>query len=235
MMKKFIYALGVLALVGLSSCNDDDALPNVVPQDRGTVTDNLGNVYEWVRIGDQLWTTTNALNGTPMTEVEYYNNYKYVYVVGESELEYVEEEYIPEFGNLMSYDDAVGSAPEGWRLPSDEDWQRLERTLGMSGTDRKGWRGDGVAYKLQETTSGCQLGLLLGGSCIFQANLGYDEQKLQFVNEYGYFWTSTIEPAYDSEHTQVYYRKIAANVGKVGRECMRSEALLAVRWVKDAE
>ncbi len=35
------------------------------------------------------------------------------------------------YGNLLSYDDAVASTPEGWRLPTDEDWQKLEQALGM--------------------------------------------------------------------------------------------------------
>lgn len=53
-MKKFIYAFLTLASLAFVSCgDDDDSLPNIVPQDRGTVTDNEGNVYDWVRIGDR--------------------------------------------------------------------------------------------------------------------------------------------------------------------------------------
>ncbi len=233
-MKKIIYTFLTLASLAFVSCSDDDSLPNIVPADRGTVTDNNGNVYDWVRIGNQMWTITNALNGTAFTEKEYYDNYDWNPVVSESQLEYVVTEYIPTFGNLMSYEDAVASAPEGWRLPSDEDWQKLERTLGMNNTDSRGWRGNGVAYKMQEKNSGCELGLLIGGSCAYLQNLGTVQQTLKWVNEYGYYWTSTIEPDYD-DFTMVYYRKIAAGDGRVSRECMRSECLLSVRWVRDVE
>lgn len=234
-MKKFIYAFLTLASLAFVSCgDDDDSLPNIVPQDRGTVTDNEGNVYGWVRIGDQMWTTSNALNGTPMTEREYFDNWDWNNVIPSSRLKYVEEEYIPTFGNLMNYDDAVASAPEGWRLPTDEDWQKLERTLGMSNTASKGWRGNGVAYKMQEKDSGCELGLLIGGSCALLQHLGMMSQELAWVNEYGYYWTSTIDPGYD-DFTMVYYRKITAGDGRVVRECMRSECMLSVRWVKDVK
>lgn len=32
-----------------------------------------------------------------------------------------------------------------------------------------------------------------------------------------------------------YYRRITVNNGKVGRECMRADSYLSVRWVKDVE
>lgn len=234
-MKKLIWFFLTLAQLALVSCDNDNSLPDIVPEERGTVTDNEGNVYEWVRIGDQLWTTTNALNGTPMTEKEYFDNWDWENVIPSSRLSYVEEEYIPMFGNLMNFDDAVASAPEGWRLPSDEDWQKLECTLGMKNTASKGWRGDGVAYKMQEKESGCGLGLLIGGSCALLQSLGSFKQKLDFVNEYGYYWTSTVSPDYDEDFTMCYYRKITVGNSRVVRECMRSECMLSVRWVKDAE
>lgn len=234
-MNKYIYALIATTAITLCACSDDDKLPDVKPADRGTVTDNQGNVYDWVRIGDQMWTTSNAKNGSALSEAEYYNNFGWKYVLGEDQVEEYENDYMPAYGNLMTYDDAMESAPEGWRLPSDEDWQKLERTLGMSNPDRKGFRGEGVAYAMQAEDSGCELGLKLGGCVVPVKTFGWIEMNWDYVGEHGYYWTSTIEPSYEAEQTFVYYRRITANIGTVSRECMRSDSYLSVRWVKDVE
>ena len=234
-MKKLIYAAIALSAFAFSSCSDDDKLPDVKPADRGTVTDNLGNVYEWVRIGDQMWTTSNAKNGPALAAAQYYNNFSWKYVLDDSQVDEYEKEYMPVYGNLMTYEEAVVSAPEGWRLPSDEDWKKLERTLGMSDADSKGMRGEGVAYAMQATDSGCELGLTLGGSVVPVKSYGWIDMDWEWVGEYGYYWTSTVEPAYDAEQTFVYYRRLTANIGTVSRECMRSDCYLSVRWVKDVE
>lgn len=232
-MNRLAYCILSLAAFVMPACSDDDKLPDVAPTGRGTVTDNMGNEYEWVRIGDQLWTTTNALNGLPVTEAEYYNNFDWEYVI--SDVEWAEEEYMPVYGNIMTYEEAVASAPEGWRLPSDEDWKRLERTLGVADVDSKGWRGAGVGDRLKEVGSGCGLGLLLGGGTVPMKEYGWINLSLSFVGEYGFYWTSTVDSSYQTEYEMAYFRKIAAGVDKIGRECGRTDQFCSVRWVKDAE
>ena len=69
-MKQLLICL--LAAFTFAACSDDENI-NITPTERGTVTDDMGNVYEWVRIGDQDWTTSNACNGTPVWEAMYYN------------------------------------------------------------------------------------------------------------------------------------------------------------------
>ena len=57
------------------------------------------------------------------------------------------DKYINNFrkeeGYFYTLDGAKAAVPEGWRLPSDEDWKKLEATLGMSGDldDMNAWRG----------------------------------------------------------------------------------------------
>jgi uncharacterized protein (TIGR02145 family) len=43
--------------------------------------------------------------------------------------------YPSEFGKLYSYQEATLACPPGWRLPSDEDWKKLEETLGIPKSD----------------------------------------------------------------------------------------------------
>ena len=52
--------------------------------------------------------------------------------------------YYDRFGCLYRLDQAFEAVPEGWRLPTDEDWQKLERHFGMSADEAAGldWRGN---------------------------------------------------------------------------------------------
>ncbi|MDE6095692.1 MAG: fibrobacter succinogenes major paralogous domain-containing protein [Muribaculaceae bacterium] len=236
-MKKILYPVAIgLTILFFSSCDGNNGLPHVSPSERGTVTDNDGNVYGWVRIGDQMWTTSNAKNGTSLADAEYYNNFSWEYVLGsDSAIEDYEENYLPKYGNPMTLEDAVASAPEGWRLPTDEDWQKLERTLGMKDTANKGFRGDGVAYALTNKESGTELGLDFGGGCFPMKVYGWIEINLDYVGEHAYYWTSTIDDTYQEDYPMAYYRRVTVNYGKVSRACMRSDSYLSVRWVKDVK
>lgn len=78
-----------------------------------------------MRIGNLDWTTSNARNGSPVWNEEYYNE-----SMGyDSDVDFDTDtlEYFNAYGNLLSYEEAIVSAPEGWRLPTDDDWKSLER------------------------------------------------------------------------------------------------------------
>lgn len=232
MKKACIYLLGIAAL--FTSCSDDE-LPGITPGERGTVTDDMGNTYNYVRIGNQEWTTSNARNGADMTELTYFNGWNYVDAFDEETQEDIHENYLPVYGNLMSYKEAVASAPEGWRLPSDEDWQILERTLGMKDSGNKGWRGtDGVAYKMMEEGTGTELAMKIGGVCTWKPVFGWMELELDYVKEYGYYWTSTIDPSY-TDHEAAYFRKFCFGQGGVERQCGKTDKMMSVRWVRDVK
>lgn len=234
-MKKFIYAFAALVLAAsLTACDDDDKVIVVEPSGHGTVTDDQGNVYEWVQIGDLCWTTTNARNGQSLDEAEFYDNFEWDYVLGsQSEINYYNNEYLPAYGNPMTYADAVASAPEGWRLPSDEDWMKLERAMGMKDADSEGLRGN-IGMELMKKDSGCCLGLELGGSVIAVPSYGTLVMNLENAGVYGYYWTSTLDTQY-TDKEQAYFRRITANIPMVARNRMQTINFLSVRWVKDAK
>ena len=110
------------------------------PKSSGTFTDNRDNQeYRWVKIGEQIWMAEN-LNFGPMVPSKDYWKYeditKCCYDNSESNC--------AEFGGLYSWWDAMdgapssnlnpsgvqGICPDGWHLPSDEEWNDLERFLG---------------------------------------------------------------------------------------------------------
>lgn len=234
-MKKYIGLL-VLATVLCMACTDDDSV-TLTPTDRGTVTDSDGNPYAWVRIGDLQWTTTNARNGASMAYATY-NLYGYDDYVFDSRSwrKEIESEYIPEWGNLMTYETAIASAPDGWRLPTDEDWMKLEKALGMSDSEAHatGWRGSGVGELLMQTGEGTpEVGLQVGGALLWSSTYG---MRLSFLHqkEMGYYWTSTIDPTV-TDYQGAYYRKVVYGRTDVAREVSKTDKYFSVRWVRDAK
>lgn len=78
--------------------------PKVVPQKKGTLTDAIGNKYNWVRFDKTQWMSEN-LKSTNDPSV---------------------------CGTVYNYTAASNACPDNWRLPTDEEWMELETHFGMS-------------------------------------------------------------------------------------------------------
>ncbi|MFR3331334.1 MAG: hypothetical protein ACLTSL_14500 [Odoribacter splanchnicus] len=67
---KYLYII-LLTLLIVAAC-DDNSLPEVKPLDAGTWIDpDNGIAYNWVRIGEQEWMTSNLRAGTPYYDASY--------------------------------------------------------------------------------------------------------------------------------------------------------------------
>jgi uncharacterized protein (TIGR02145 family) len=107
---------------------------------KSQVTDHEGRTYKTVKIGNQTWMAENLnvitfRNGDTIATA--YDEEDWM--LGDIFLEpaYVDFDFDPDngqfFGKLYNYfaiSDARGIAPEGWRLPTSEDWNELARALG---------------------------------------------------------------------------------------------------------
>lgn len=230
-MKRYLLIITVLTLF-LASCDkDDNDLIEATPSDTGQVVDLEGNEYNWVRIGSLDWTTSNSISGNKFTEIM--DNAGFSFLIYMPDRAAIRKE-LPIYGNLLKFEDALINAPEGWRLPTDEDWKDLEKALGMNASEANqiGWRGSKQAILLQESTKGPKMELKMAGIVLFKGSplMAYYEH---FKN-YGYYWTSTIDES-KTDSKAAYYRKLCFGKGEIGRYSTTTEKFMSVRYVRDAK
>lgn len=138
--------LTLSAFIFMNCSSDDDNNP---PQEPITVTDVDGNVYQTITIGDQIWMlenlkTTKYNDGTAISE--------WVFGMDWGSLSNQEALYqwagTDDLNNIIDFElpfDYYGAhynhfavetgklAPEGWRIPSQEDFLALENYLNTNG------------------------------------------------------------------------------------------------------
>ncbi|MBS0011357.1 MAG: hypothetical protein KFF49_08095 [Bacteroidales bacterium] len=101
----------------------------------GTFTDTRDNKeYKWVRIGDQVWMAENLTylpSVSPSSGGSYTDPYYYVYGYEGSNLsEAKATDNFNTYGVLYNWPAAMVSCPDGWHLPTDEEWTELNDYLG---------------------------------------------------------------------------------------------------------
>jgi uncharacterized protein (TIGR02145 family) len=206
MNKRLVLVLLLTALsLVLGSCSNDKGTEPIA---RETVTDIDGNTYNTVTIGSQVWMAENLKvthyrNGDEIPKVtdnttwqnltsgaysEYNNDVSTVSTYGR-------------FYNWYAVNDSRRIAPEGWRVPSDEDWQTLIDYL--SGTFEAGG-------KMKETGTAHwntpyygatnESGLSVRGSGHRNWDGSYLDQKGS-----AWFWSSTEDNSTDAWYRSLYY------------------------------
>jgi len=162
----------------------------------GTFTDVEGNVYQTVRINDQWWLAENLRqthrnsSGDSLSADYYYDNGKYGVLYHDK---------------VLSVSSFLYSFPDGWRIPDDDDWKKLEIFIGipeeeLDSEDR--FRGQDIGIKLKVSDSDYPdwIRWLSGKENPFGFSAlpaGYAEIKwgrenqVYMEGEYTAFWTTT--------------------------------------------
>ena len=197
-------------------------------QNSGTFIDERDNqTYNWIKIGNQTWMAEN-LN----------------YDAGDGSICYAEEEHNCEkYGRLYTWEIAKDVCPDGWHLPSDNEWKKLEEHLGMNSQilNKTKWRGKKAGLKLKADKGWENKG---GGSNLsgFNALPGgfymsvpkklrsvYD--RFLLLNKIAYYWTSK------SADNKIWTRALRHDKKGVNRSLYDTEKLndlgLSVRCIKD--
>lgn len=229
MKKKYLYIVAVIAISCLSliSCNkDDDDIPTdlISATQQGTFTDvRDGNTYRWVRYGNLEWMA---------------DNFRYVINDQTKCLLYIKPDgktnVDPEkYGRLYTYKGAEEACPEGWRLPTDEDWKNLEMIMGMSQSEanQQDWRGNIAKRMLTMSETKTDINVLLAGYYFPHMIMGMT--GFRFISEKGYYWTATNDSGKGTDF--YYFREFMFNNNGVRRQSTTSDYFMSVKYVRDAQ
>lgn len=238
MKTKQIMSLVVFLCVSFAFCachDDEDNMPDVQPTALGTLVDRDGNEYHWVRIGCLDWMTENLRCDDPFYEDIYNPKWtgKFDWGLGLDGDTEDWKNWYDNFGNYYSWQEAVDNAPEGWRLPTDEDFKALERQLGMkaSDLDMEGWRA-GASALMSQNETGTKLHFTYGGAVGPSLNTAGIVLSHQY--DYGYYWTATDTVV--NHEAAAFARKITPGMNAVNRIIILQEnRCLSVRYVRDAK
>lgn len=190
-----------------------------------------GSDAETVAIGDQVWTTKNL--NTPV----FRNGDKIYHATTPEEWKQAAEEKRPawcymnhdstlqgKFGKLYNWyaiSDPRGLAPEGWHIPTDDEWEELINHLGKdAGHKMKASRND-----IRSGTGNNRSGFtgMFGGYCMFNG---------QFTNRHvsGVWWSTTET---DDEEERAWAIQLSSNKRKALRMKTYKVFGASVRCVKD--
>jgi len=254
--KKLLYIIGPIAFFSLSLCsshlrnnsnvNKSESVETTFGEIKDSVADADGNLYYAVKIGSQLWInenvkTTKYNDGTPIEHVTDDKRWNKMtsggYCYQENDITRASL-----YGIYYNWY-AVNSgklAPEGWRVPTDEDWNVLEKYLSNYGKNRDGSRtGSRIGVVLAARTNwsrdltednvGSTLARnnktgfsALPGGYRFIDGLFYSQSNI------GFWWSAT-----EKGSNYAFDRHICFDENCLQRETRHKRWGLSVRFVKD--
>ena len=198
------FGIGALGLVALAAAAQQARAPT-----NEFVDQRDGHAYRFVTIGGVRWFRENLR-----------------YETADSRCYEADEANCTDHGRLYRLDDALQACPPGWRVPSEDDWRRLERALGMTEEEigKERGRGEPVGRRLK-----------------FGGDVGFDVRYSGWIDPYradsslamgrnAAWWTSTSGPP-DSSAATVWHRDIATDRNSIWRSAVNVTYWLAVRCV----
>jgi len=208
------------------------------------VTDTDGKVYSTVKIGNQCWMRENLNTGTMVRSENTGSHHSDAGDNGVVEKYCYNNDpvFCEEYGGLYDWDEAMGYVntpgaqgicPEGWHIPTDEEWCTLTTYIDARvNCDTWGWSGKDAGGRMK------QAGLdhwsfpnaAADNSSGFTAlGAGYRVTEGQFVSlgNYALFWSST-----ESSSTCGFYRYLGYQHAHAGRYGYLKQGGLSVRCIK---
>jgi uncharacterized protein (TIGR02145 family) len=231
----------------ISSCKKDpEPQPDPQPQPTGcpaTVTDIDGNIYPVVKIGNQCWMATN------LRTTKYRNGQGINTLLNETNWTYAAEGAYAIYDNDPANEAIYGKlyngyavktgllCPNGWRIPTDDEFKTMETHLGMTEADLNltGERGydEAVGGKLKGLTLWDEPNAGATNSSGFNAlPSGQRNSQGEYISiqQYTDFWTSTGYPGTDDFQ---YLRTLYYNGQGIGRHFVNINKGTACRCIKE--
>lgn len=247
-MKKIKFLFTLLVLIGLlSNSSKEDNEPSIQ-----TIQDYDGNQYETVEIGEQTWMKENLKTTTYKDGSEILNitsSEEWLNTTTGGQCAYDNSEYnVDEYGRLYNWYavETQKLCPEGWHVPSDEEWTELENYLidnnysfangendiAKSLAASKGWD-----ISSEENTPGYDMSSNnSSGFSGIPAGARSDYGNFAHFGKNAYWWTSSVNNSeYDGKEDQnsfVWRRRLSKGYYELDRWCEDKGYAFSVRCVK---
>jgi uncharacterized protein (TIGR02145 family) len=190
--------------------------------------------FKTVTIGDQVWMAENLnvdkfRNGDPIPHAQTAEEWQQAGENGQPAWCYYDND--PANGkiygklyNWYAVSDWRGLAPEGWRIPSDEDWEKLIKLLGgeeaaggkLKATDTTYWQSPNTC-----ATNETGFAALPGG-------YRHASGSFKGIGNYGTFWSST-----EASSLNAWYRVLYDDYANVYRNDFSKGSGFSVRCLRD--
>ena len=226
----------IVICVCFTGCKKKETPSRVI--ETSTVTDIEGREYKTVKIGNQWWMAENlavtrfndssSVNFIPALNSDWENTAEVAYTSLND----------GQYGFLYNFavvENTKNIAPEGWHVPTDEEWLMLEKEIGMSAEETQllGWRGTNEANKLAALSSiGWPANFPLFGldEYGFNAKPGGCRSFSGEINLQGNiaFWWSA-----STDGNEAWYRYIDANQTRIFRQHTYKGYGMNIRCIKD--
>lgn len=166
-----------------------------------------GQTYKTVIIGTQTWMAENLNYNAP-------NSWCYADSISNCTT----------YGRLYTWEAAKNSCPDGWHLPTNEEWRILEKYLGMSEKEMNIflYRGEGIGTKLKSKTG---FNGIFGGRRMFMDGTFDEKGKI------GVWWSSTTEIW--EGNTYAFRREIYSDKSGIDWDAATMTMGFSVRCVKN--
>jgi uncharacterized protein (TIGR02145 family) len=177
----------------------------------GKMTDQQGNVYKTVKIGNQVWMAENLRFKAPLGCWAYNND----------------ESNVKIYGYLYNWKTAMNVCPQGWHLPSKAEWEVLAKALGGEDIAGAVMKNTNDEYKDLSGTNNRGINALLGG---YRNSSGF-----YHLTSEGGWWCSTKSSTSSVYKISLYnslYKNLQTKVNFYTTSDL-NETGLSVRCIKD--
>ncbi len=208
------------------------------------VADIDGNVYRTVRIGNQVWMAEN------LKTTRYRNNTPIPFVTSTAVWMALDTLRTPAYtwydnnltnkniGGLYNWF-AVGTGnlcPAGWHVPTEAEFETLERTVGVPADSilTWGWRGNGTGTHLKSTSgwTGGNGDNTSGFTATASGYRAWADGSFRGLGVIGYFWLATDDAA-NAHPESGWYRRLDATDHRIYRATTHKGGGKSIRCLKD--
>lgn len=209
------------------------------------VTDIEGNVYKTVMIGNQVWMaenlkTTRFNNNTPIPNVTSAAAWVALDTLRTPAYSWLSNTLANKdiYGGLYNwFAVATGNlCPTGWHVPTEVDFQTLERTLGIPADSLNtwGWRGNDVGTHMKSTTgwTGGNGDNTSGFNVLPGGYRAWADGSFRGPGIIMYFWLAT-DDAVNAKPEQAWYRRLDATDTRVYKATTHKGGGKSIRCVKN--